>query len=152
MCWSWFHTVYWWLWREIDLLIEESYEGVLRRKSKRICEFWQNYQQKTLSVRFGEVVFSFLVVKMKVVLIQLNLFFLKITQLTFTCSKSIIETLKKVWNMLKVNSKNRTKWLTLLAVSSVVKERVMQMENQVRLLLFIAWKRQTFQYVTLSKF
>ena len=32
--------------------------------------------------------------------------FLRASQLTFTCSKSIIQTLEKVWNMFKISNKN----------------------------------------------
>ena len=37
---------------------------------------------------------------------------LKLYQLTFTCSKSTIETYEKVWNMFKINNKNteRRQW------------------------------------------
>ena len=78
LCWSWLHTLYRWLPREIDRRIEESYEAVLRRKSKRFCEFWQNYQRKTLSVRFSWGVYSVVVVKIKFVLLQINLDFTEI--------------------------------------------------------------------------
>ena len=48
------------------------------------------------------------------------------TQQTFNCSKSTMETLKKVWNMIKVNNKNSRTTPDVVAVSLLLTLNILQ--------------------------
>ena len=48
------------------------------------------------------------------------------TQQTFNCSKSTMETLKKVWNMVNVNNKNSRTTPDVVAVSLLLTLNILQ--------------------------
>ena len=97
----------------IGLLIIRSIFAIInlleRNQLIRTCKIYHPKSNKTsvkLQINYTNVSFHHSAVGVSHILIKFYSRFFATSLLTFTCSKSALKHYKKVWNMLKVNSKN----------------------------------------------